>query len=404
MLDIIRLAPLYVIPFLAILTLLVTIHELGHFLAAKSFGVAVDQFQIGFGRAIASFTDKSGVQWGIGWIPLGGFVRFAGDTNDASLPDGEDLEYLRDQIVAAHGPEAVSRYVHFKPLWQRAIIAAAGPLANFLLAIVILTIMFSTLTLERTRPIIGAVLPGRPAAAAGFQPGDVIKQVDGHPISDFRDFQMYVSLRAGDQITFNIERNGAPLVLKATPQRVTDKDKLTGAVGHLGQLGVESSPDAVYGERLAPGPAVVEAVKTVRDRIGMTLTYIGRIFRGRENGDQFGSVVGMANVSGSMARDVIANSPSFGDMIKNGALMFTQLAATISIGLGFVNLLPIPILDGGHLMFYAYEAVARRPVAAGIQAASYRVGLALVAGLMLFATWNDLQSLQAFKFLGGLFS
>ena len=404
MIEILRLAPFYVIPMLVILTVLVTFHELGHVWAAKAFGVTVDRFSVGFGRAIASFKDKSGVEWRVGWIPLGGYVRFGGDSNDASLPDSDDLEQLRKQIVETYGPEAVHRYYHFKPIWQRAVIAAAGPIANFVLAIIILTVMFLAFKLEYTRPVIGEVIPGRPAAEAGILPGDLILRADGHKIRDFRDFQIFVSLRAGQPITFDIDRGGTPVTLQATPRRVVEKERLTGAIRRFGQLGVSSSRDAVYGQRLPVHLALVESVRTVVDRIGTTFTYIGRIFRGHENGDQFSSVIGIANVSGAVTRDVVDNSPSAGVMFRNGVLMFFQLAASLSIGLGFVNLLPIPILDGGHLMFYAYEAVARKPVAAPIQAASFRVGLALVLGLMLFATWNDLQSLQAFKFLGGLFS
>ena len=404
MLDILRLAPLYVVPFLVVLTLLVTIHELGHFWAAKAFGVAIDRFSIGFGRAIASFTDKSGVQWRVGWLPLGGYVRFSWDANDASVPDAEDLEQLKAQIIETYGPEAVGRFYHFKPVWQRAVIAVAGPAANFILAITLLTFMFSVFQLEYTRPVIGEVLPGRPAAAAGIQTGDVIKRADGHVIRDFRDFQLMVSLRDGQPITLDIDRHGTPIVITATPQRIVEKDKTTGAIHHFGQLGVSSSPDAVYGRRLPVDQAFVQSLRTVRDRIGMTLTYIGRIFRGHENGDQFSSVIGIANVSGAVTRDVIDHSPTLGELVRNGALMFLQIAASLSIGLGFVNLLPIPVLDGGHLMFYAYEAVARKPVGAKIQEASFKVGLALVLGLMLFATWNDLQSLQVFKNLGGLFS
>jgi len=404
MIEFLRLAPFYVLPFLVILTILVTVHELGHFWAGKAFGVAIDQFSIGFGRAIASFTDKTGVQWRLGWIPLGGYVRFAGDSNDASLPDGEDLEHLRKQIIEKYGPEAVHRYLHFKPLWQRAVVAAAGPAANFILAVVILTIMLSTLTLEHMRPIIGNVIPGTPAAAAGLRTGDLIKRADGHRIRDFKDFQIYVSLRAGQQITFDIERGGTPVVIKATPNRIVEKDKLTGAVHHFGQIGASSADGAAYGERLPLPQAAVEAVRTVGDRIGITLTYIGRIFSGQENGDQFSSVVGIANVSGAVTRDVVAHSNGFAEVIGNGVFVLTQLAVSLSIGLGFVNLLPIPVLDGGHLMFYAYEAIARKPVGAKIQEASFKVGLALVLGLMLFATWNDLQSLQVFKNLGGLFS
>jgi len=405
MLDILSFAAIYSIPFLLVLTVVVAVHELGHFLAAKACGVAIDEFSIGFGKPIVKWRDKSGVEWRVGWIPLGGYVRFSGDSNDASVPDSDDLASLRKEIEAKLGPDQVKRFYHFKPVWQRAIIAAAGPFANFVLAVLIFATIFMSVEIVRLRPIVGSVEPGSAAAAAGFQPGDLIKKANGRSIRDFSEFHMFVALRAGEDVVIDVERAGERVRLGATLRRISEKDGLTGQRTSMGRIGIRPSEDGFYMYRAAnPIEALDEGVRAVWMRLDTTLTYLGRIFKGRENGDQLSGVIGMANVSGSLTKQTIAESPAFGAFMTSALFKLVQLTATLSIGIGFVNLLPVPMLDGGHLVFYAYEAVARRPLAAKVQAAGYRVGLALVLGLMLFATWNDLQRLDAFRFLGSLFS
>jgi regulator of sigma E protease len=396
---------IYTIPILLILTLIVTVHELGHFLMAKSFKVAIDRFSIGFGKAIARWTDKSGVEWRIGMIPLGGYVRFSGDTNDASVPDKEDLAELRRQIEERLGAEAVSQFYAFKPVWQRAMIAVAGPAANFLLAIAIYAALFMSLGEHRQLPRIGQVEPGSPAAVAGFQPGDLILTANGRTIRDFDDdFRPFVSLRAGEEVRIVVRRGDEVLDLRPTLHRKALSNGITKALVPQGYIGL--GPDVTAREiiRYNPLEAIGEGARMTWSRIDFTLTYLGRIFRGHENGDQLSGIVGMANVSGAITKAAAQEAPNAGVFALLASLNLIQIAAAISIGIGFVNLLPIPMLDGGHLVFYAYEAIARRPVQARVQAASYRVGLALVLGLMLFATWNDLQRLQVFQFLGGMFS
>lgn len=398
-------AVVYTIPILLILTLIVTVHELGHFLMAKSFNVAIDRFSIGFGRAIAKWTDKSGVEWRIGMIPLGGYVRFAGDTNDASIPDQEDLAELRRQIEERLGKEEVSKFYAFKPVWQRAMIAAAGPAANFLLAIAIYAALFMTFVENRQLPVVGEVKAGTPAAVAGFRPGDVILTANGRTIRDFDDdFRPFVALRAGEEVRIVVQRGAEQVELTPTLQRLARSNGLTKALVPQGYIGLGPDINARQVIRHGPIEAVAEGARMTWSRIDVTLTYLGRIFRGRENGDQLSGIVGMANISGAVTKAAAKDAPSAGAFAAGAALNLIQVAAAISIGIGFVNLLPIPMLDGGHLVFYAYEAIARRPVQARVQAASYRVGLALVLGLMLFATWNDLQRLQVFQFLGGMFS
>lgn len=399
-------AALYVLPFLLVLTIVVTVHELGHFAVARWLGVAVDRFSIGFGRAILRWTDKSGVEWRVGWIPLGGYVRFAGDADASSVPDREALTRLKAEIVAREGPGSERRYFHFKPVWARALVVAAGPFANFILAIVLFTVLLSAIGDVVHRPRIGSVQPGSPAAAAGFRAGDEVKAINGRPISDFMELQQFVAVRAGEPIRFEVERAGQRVEMTATPARRVQTDQLTGATMRLGVLGLTSSGDPadVYRKRYGPLQAVAGGVKRTWDILETTVFYLGRLARGLESGDQLGGPLRIAATSGAAAKAGADGATDLGGKVLGGTVALLSLTAVLSVGIGFMNLLPVPVLDGGHLLFYAYEAAARRPLGARIQAAGYRVGLALLLGLMLFATWNDLQQLRVFKILGGLFS
>ncbi|PZU53642.1 MAG: RIP metalloprotease RseP, partial [Brevundimonas sp.] len=395
----------YIVPFLLVLTFIVTIHELGHFLVARAFGVKVDRFAIGFGRPLFSRTDRHGIEWRLGWIPAGGYVKFSGDLDASSVPDQAGLAELRQRVVAQHGPAAVRDYYHFKPVWQRALIVAAGPLANFALAITIFAILFMTLGAQMTPARVGQVQPGSPAAAAGFQPGDLITAVDGRRIEDSSEVTRAVMLSSGDPLRFTVERNGAPVELVATPQRRMENDPIAGRI-QIGRIGVllEARRQDIRHVRYDPISAIGAGAQQTADVIGSTVTYLGRLLTGRESGDQLSGPIGIAKASGSLTNMAVQANPDPRATALNLGLTLINLAAILSIGIGFLNLLPIPVLDGGHLVFYAYEAVARRPVAARFQEAGYRVGLALLAGFMLFATWNDLQKLNLFQFLGGLVS
>ena len=410
MLNVAQNVLLYTIPFLAVLTLVVTVHELGHFLVARMFGVAVDRFSVGFGRALLSWNDKSGTEWRLSWIPIGGYVKFSGDENAASIPDEEYLTELRKHVLAQEGPAALRRYFHFKPLWQRALVIAAGPFANFALAIVIfagLAWAFGDISLSAR---VGKVVPNSPAAHAGFQAGDLILNANGHDIRDFQDLTQFVVLRAGEQIRFGVQRAAARLDLTATPARRTESDTVKGAIGGgpvgLGYLGVEASHSRtdIQVVRFGPLGALGQGLRQTGDILGSTLTYLRRIFTGHESGNQFSGVVGIAGVTGQAASAATHDASSPGAAAGLLALTLIKLAAFISVAVGFANLLPIPVLDGGHLLFYGYEAVARRPLAANVQAAGYRVGFALLISLMLFVTWNDLQRFRVLHFIGGLFS
>lgn len=395
---------LYVLPFLAVLTLVVTIHELGHFLAARWLGVAVDRFSIGFGRAIASWRDRSGVEWRIGWLPLGGYVRFEGDSNpSSSVPDQDELEEFRDEIVRVRGAQAVKSYFHFKPVWVRAVVVAAGPVANFILSLVLFSVLAMAIGQQVVRPKLAGVLAGGPAAAAGLHPGDLVTSLDGAPVTSFAEVQQYVQLRAGVPVRFGVRRAAADLVLTATPGARREPEPFTGrpiTVGFLGVAG-SSAPADTFRKRFGPVEAVTDSAHRIVDIISTTLFYIGRVATGHASADQLGGPVRIAQVSGALVKASAAGAPDVLTLTASVAATLFSWAAVLSVSIGFMNLLPVPVLDGGHLVFYAYEAVARRPVAARVQAAGYRVGLALLLGLMLFATWNDVQPLRLFKLLGG---
>jgi regulator of sigma E protease len=399
-------AVMYVVPFLFVLTLVVTIHELGHFWMARSLGVAVDRFSIGFGRAIAHWTDRAGVEWRIGWIPLGGYVRFSGDAEASStVPDGDSLAELRRRIVLEQGVGAEKRYFHFKPVWVRALVVVAGPAANFLLAIALFAVLLSALGETVVAPRAGKIEPGSPAARAGFQTGDVILSADAHRISDFIDFKQFVALRSGEAIRFVVRRGERTVALVATPERRTETDAVNGSA-KMGYLGVWASTDPhdVRRRRYPPLQAVSEGMERTWNIVDTTVVYLSRLATGRESGDQLGGPIRIASTANAVARAGSFGAPNIELRLLGAFEALLSLAAVVSVGIGFMNLLPIPVLDGGHLLFYAYEAVARRPMAARIQGLGYRVGLALLLGFMLFATWNDLQRLNLFKIFGSLFS
>ncbi len=395
----------YILPFILIIGVVITVHELGHFLAAKAVNTKIDQFSIGFGKALFRRTDKSGVEWRLSMFPIGGFVRFAGDDNVASIPDQDDLEAMRSDLLDRVGPAELRRYYHFKPLWQRAMISAAGPLANFALSIAIFAILLGTLGEAIATPRVGEVNPGGPAQRAGFQAGDVIVRAAGHAVASSEDVRQLIIMRTGVPIPFTVKRGTAFVDLVATPQRGPVKDA-TGRTQQLGVIGVrfDPLPSEVRIQHYSPIEALGGGVKRTADVVTTTVFYLGRMISGRESADQLSGPLGMAHLSGALEKQTAANSKDAATFIVNGLLTMVELVASISVGIGFLNLMPVPVLDGGHLLFYAYEAVARRPLAAKVQAAGYRVGLALVLGLMLFATWNDLQRLHVFNVLGRLIS
>jgi len=393
-----------VIPFLFVLGLVVTIHELGHFLAAKACGVAIDRFAINFGRPLLAWTDRSGVQWQVGWIPLGGYVRFSGDESAASVPDYEDLQALRREVLAKEGPVALKRYFHFKPVWQRAIVVVAGPLANFVLSTALFAILLMTVGETLTPARVDGLSPGGAAEKAGFKVGDVIKAMDGRPIDDFGTLQQYVGLRAGTPIRFTVQRGGLSATVIAAPAMKDIESPVGKQRGGVLGIVAQQRPADVTHRRYGPVQALLGGGERTWDTLKTTVFIVGRLIHGQVPADQLNGPLGIAQASGAIAHVGAEGAPNAWLGFVGGLVALLGLAAVLSVSIGFMNLLPVPVLDGGHLLFYVYEAVMRRPIGARVQAAGYRVGLALVLGLLLFATWNDLQRLRVFQLLGGLFS
>ncbi|HEY1559456.1 MAG TPA: M50 family metallopeptidase [Caulobacteraceae bacterium] len=398
-------AILFVVPLFVVITAIVTVHELGHFAAGRAFGVAIERFSIGFGRALLSWKDRSGVEWRIAWAPLGGYVRFALDENVASVPDGQDLKEMQARIVAIEGPGAERKYLPFKPLWQRAIISVAGPAANFFLAVALFSLLLATLGHYDSPYKVGEIMPGSAAAHAGLLPGDRILAANGRRLPGAYDLKQYLAYRYGEPMDITVQRNGQILHLKATPEPVRGPSGF-GWNETEGVLGFVIARDGAWGfRRLDPISAVAGGFGETWDVFTTTGTQLGRLVTGRTGLDQLHGVVGMARVSGAITKRAIADAPNnAGEQALGVILSLVSFTALISVGIGIMNLLPLPILDGGHLVFYAYEWLAKRPLGARVQAASYRVGLALLVGLMLFANLHDLPLTRVFHFFGSLFS
>lgn len=367
-------AAAYLVPFLFVLTLVIFFHELGHFLVARWTGVKVLAFSIGFGPEIVGFNDRHGTRWRLAAIPLGGYVRFAGDENAASAPDVDALQHMTAE-------EKRSSFF-FAPLPARAAIVAAGPIANFLLAIAIFAGIFMISGRPATDAIVDEVDPGSAAAAAGLTPGDLVVAIDGQKIATFSDMQRIVETSAERRLTVTVERGGVKLDLQATPRlrEITDRfgNKLK-----IGLLGVKraTNPQTMRVEHFGPIEAVAAGAQETWFQVTRTAAYLGRLVIGRESADQIGGPIRIAKTSG--------------DFATLGFAALLTLAAVLSVSIGLLNLVPIPLLDGGHLLFYAIEALRGRPLGPRAQEIGMRIGLALVLMLMIFATWNDIVHLSS---------
>lgn len=392
----------YIVPTIFVLSIVVTIHELGHFWVARACGVAIDCFSIGFGRALVSWRDKQGVEWRIAAIPLGGYVRFAGDENAASVPDQNDLSAMKRAIIAREGEAAVHRYFHFKPVWQRALIAVAGPMANFILAILIMAVFLVVIGNPRGQATVREVQPNSPAAQAGLLPGDILVKADKTPIRGAGDVSAYVSLRAKMPIDLTIERAGRIQHVTVVPALAESRDDIRGRIKE-GRMGVVLGSVSRL-EKSSVLTAIPDATVEVWNMIKTIGFYLGRLVTGQLPADQISGIIGIGHTAGAVTKASAAGAPDMATMALRVFVSSMLLIASLSVSIGFMNLLPIPILDGGHLLMYAYEAVARRPLRADFQAAGFRAGLALILGFMLFAAWNDLNRYDVFKFIGGLFT
>lgn len=367
-----------VLPFLVVLTVVVFVHEMGHFLVARWCGVGVRTFSIGFGKEIWGFTDKLGTRWRLAWIPLGGYVKFLDDENAASVPSREAIE--------AMSPEQRAISFHAKPLWKRAAVVAAGPIANFLLAILIFALWFGIFGVRSSEARISEVLAGTPAAQAGFQADDLIVGVGGTATKSFEDVQKIVSTNVGRPLVFQVRRGSEELELTATPE--LREQKVGGQTISTVVIGIRRADNADSVKLYQPGPleAVALGVDQTKFIITSTLGYLGDVIGGRQKADQLGGPARIGDLAAKVAdRSVV-------DLV--------YLIGFISVSVGLINLFPIPLLDGGHLLFYAIEAVLGRPLSEGAQEIGFRIGFALVLALMIFATFNDLPVIRGW-FSGG---
>lgn len=358
------------VPFLFVLTVVVFVHEMGHYLVGRWCGIGVQAFSIGFGPELIGFNDRRGTRWKLCTIPLGGYVKFVGDMSvTSSQPDAQEVDALS---------EAERKVAfHTQPVWKRAATVFAGPLFNFLLTIAVFAVLFTAYGRYVSEPMVAEVTAGSPAQEAGIQPGDRFVSVDGRKVESFADVQRLVSGRAGDPITFVMLRDGKDVTVTASPRLMEQEDALGNKV-KVAIIGVVNNQEMGQPRLVTYGPvgALAASVGETWHIIERTGQFLTRFAVGREDKCQLGGPVKIAGMAGQAA--------------KLGFEWLVQLVALLSVGIGILNLLPIPPLDGGHLVFYAVEAVIRRPVSERVMEAVYRTGMILVLAFMVFVFWNDL--------------
>jgi regulator of sigma E protease len=358
----------YVVPFLAVLTVIVFVHEMGHYLVARWNGVAIHTFSIGFGRELYGWDDRHGTRWRISAIPLGGYVRFVGDMNAASTPDND--------VIANAGPELAPRLFANKNVWQRIAVVAAGPIANVILTFLILYALLLGYGRYTIPPVVGAVVAGSVAEAAGIEAGDIIVAVDGYAVRGFEDFQRLVATSPERPVTIELDRGSESQTIVLVPEAAEVDDRF-GNKQRIGRIGVSRDVAETDVTLYRPGPveAVGMTVEEIRFIVQRTAAFLGDFFVGRGDVEQLGGPVKVARVSGEVA--------------TLGIVALINLTALLSLNIGIFNLLPVPMLDGGHLLYYLVEAVRGRPLSMKVQEIGFRFGFALVLALMVFTLFND---------------
>ncbi|MET3925180.1 RIP metalloprotease RseP [Devosia sp. 2618] len=358
----------YVIPFLAVLTVIVFVHEMGHYLVARWNGIAIQTFSVGFGPEIFGWNDRHGTRWRVSAVPLGGYVRFVGDMNPSGGVD--------DEVVANADPQLAPRLFVNKNVWQRIAVVIAGPLANVILTFLILYALLLGYGRYTIPPVIGDVIVGSVAEAAGLEPGDVIRSVDGYAVRGFEDFQRLVATSPARPVTIQLDRGSTAETIVVVPE-VTEIEDRFGNMQRIGRIGVSRSTEPSDVTLYKPGP--IEAIgmtgEEIRFIIQRTAAFIGDFFVGRGDIEQLGGPVKVAKVSGEVA--------------TLGIIALINLTALLSLNIGIFNLLPVPMLDGGHLLYYLVEAVRGRPLSMKVQEIGFRIGFALVLSLMVFTLFND---------------
>ena len=365
-----------ILSFVLVLTPIVFIHELGHFWVARKTGVIVDVFSIGFGKEIFGWNDKSGTRWKICWIPLGGYVKFFGDRNVFSQADQE-------KILRKYSAEDQKKLFVLKPLYQRALIVAAGPIANFLLAIFIFFSIYTFVGKDFTPAVINEVQKESPAMTAGLKKNDIIVSIDGNDVKSIMEVSKFITMSTNEYIDFVVSRSNQELLIKVKPNMVFTEDNLGNKVNKrmVGiQLGAYN--DQINHVKLGPAKSFYYAVNEVYFVSVSSLKYIGTLIKGKGDTSQLGGPIRIAKITGQVA--------------EFGILPFLSIMAYISVSLGLINLFPIPLLDGGHLMFYGFEKILGRPLSQKTQEGFFRIGMFLLLSLMFFTTFNDLKDLGLF--------
>ena len=367
----------YILPFIALILVVVFIHEYGHYYFAKRYGVGITDFSIGFGKEIFGWNDKSGTRWKICWIPLGGYVKFFGDRNVYSQADHKE-------ILEKYSEEERQKLFTLKPLYQRALIVFGGPLANFLLALVIFFSIYTFIGKDFTPAVINEIQKDSPAMAGGLKQDDVILEIDGNEVQSIMDVSKYITMSTVEFIDFKVRRSHDEILLKIKPDMVLGEDSLGNKVNKR-MIGIKLGAynNEINHIKLGPAQSLLHAINEVYFVSVSSLKYIGGMIVGKADTSQLGGPIRIAKISGQVA-DI-------------GILAFISMMAYISISLGLINLFPIPMLDGGHLMFYAFEKVLGRPLSQQTQEGFFRIGMFLLISLMFFTTFNDLKDLGLFK-------
>ena len=366
----------YLIPFLILIMIVVFIHEYGHYYFAKRYGVGVTDFSIGFGREIFGWNDKSGTRWKICWIPLGGYVKFFGDRNVFSQSE-------QQEVINKYNEEDRNKLFILKPLYQRSLIVAAGPLANFVLAIIIFSLINMFVGKDFTPAVVNEVQINSPAYEAGIKKNDKIISIDNNNVQSILEVSTFINTSTAEIIEFTVLRNNQEVTLYVKPNLVQSKDSLGNSVKKR-MIGIKLSPlnNEFEKQRLGPAEAIYHSIKEVWFVSVTSLKYLGNMLIGSADTSQLGGPIRIAKITGQVA--------------EYGVVPFLSIMAYISISLGLINLFPIPMLDGGHLMFYFFEKVLGRPLNQKTQEGLFRIGLFLLFSLMFFATYNDLKDLGLF--------
>ena len=363
----------YLLPFLILIMIVVFIHEYGHYYFAKRYGVGVTDFSIGFGKEIFGWNDKSGTRWKICWIPLGGYVKFFGDRNVFSQADQEKL-------LERYNEEDRKKLFVLKPLYQRTLIVFGGPLANFLLALVIFFSIYTFAGKDFTPAMINEVQKDSPAMIGGLKQNDIILEIDGNQVKSIMDVSKFITLSTDDFINFKVKRSYDEILLKVKPKMVLGEDTLGNKINkRIVGIKLSAYNNEINHVKLGPAQAIYHAANEVYFVSISSLKYIGAMIFGKADTSQLGGPIRIAKISGQVA--------------EFGVLAFVSMMAYISISLGLINLFPIPMLDGGHLMFYAFEKVLGRPLSQKTQEGFFRIGMFLLLSLMIFTTFNDLKDI-----------